>query len=64
MPIYVFVTTIRGDKNWGGPKIIARSFTMAEKVLDELIEDGEVPINTYIDGKFIDEIPHDEEYEL
>ena len=53
MTMYVFVTTIRGDKNWGGPKIIARSFTMAEKVLDELIEDGEVPINTYIDGKFI-----------
>lgn len=65
MPMYVFITTVRGKdypkgKDFAGPRLIAPSFTAAEGMLDELVESGEYPLNLAITGKLHGEMPNDE----
>lgn len=48
--IDLYLTEVRGDVIMTGPGIITDSWTSAERILDELIDDGETPVNTYLIG--------------
>lgn len=48
--IDLYLTEVRGSVIMAGPGIITDSWSSAERILDELIEDGETAVNTYLIG--------------
>ncbi len=48
--IDLYLTEIRGSVIMAGPGIVTDSWSSAERILDELIDDGETPVNTYLIG--------------
>lgn len=48
--IDLYLTEIRGSVIIAGPGIITDTWSSAERILDELIDDGETPVNTYLIG--------------
>ena len=56
----IFLTEIVGDKRKAGPRIIATNGHIAECLLDELIESGEVPVNTYLVGQLTEDFDVDD----
>ena len=54
----VFLTETVGDKRIAGPRIIAPNGHAAELMLDVLIEEGELPVNTYLKDSCQDPYHH------
>ena len=56
----IFLTEIIGDKRKAGPRIIAANGYVAERLLEELIENSEVPVNTYLVGQLTEDFDIDD----